>query len=104
MNWLVRTNSEQLEVWSDTEYNHRLMKCQYYGARPFWEKIRSLVPPSPDDTLKYDIGEIIPYKRSAKSSLGKRFAVIIELFTEAGQTKFLGIDIETKNKIISQVA
>ncbi|HNP08038.1 MAG TPA: hypothetical protein PKN99_10450 [Cyclobacteriaceae bacterium] len=104
MNWLIKTNSKQLEVWSDTEYKQRLMKCEYYGARPFWEKIRSLAPPSPDETLKYDVGEIIPYRRSAKSSLGKRFAVIIELFTEAGQTKFLGIDIETKSKIISQVA
>jgi len=104
MNWLIKTNSKQLEVWSDTEYKLRLMKCEYYGARPFWEKIRSLAPPSPDETLKYDIGEIIPYRRSTKSSMGKRFAVIIELFTEAGQTKFLGIDIETKSKIISQVA
>ena len=104
MNWLVRINSKRLEVWSDTEYQQRLMKCEYYGARPFWEDIRSLAPPGPNDKVRYDVGEIIPYKRSPRSLLGKRFAVIIKLFTEAGQAKFLGIDIETKNKIVSQVA
>lgn len=104
MNWLIKINSKHLEVWSDMEYKHRLMKCEYYGARPFWEIIRRLTPPNPNETIKYDIGEIIPYKRSSKSSLEKQFAVIIELFTEAGQTKFLGIDIKTKNRIISQVA
>ncbi len=101
MNWLIKTNAEQLEVWSESEYQNRLMKCEYYGARPFWEKIRRLTPPNPDQEVKYDVGEIIPYKRS---SIGKRFAVIVELFSEAGQNKFLGIDIETKNKIVSPIA
>ena len=91
MNWLIRTNSKQLEVWSDTEYKHRLMKCEYYGAKPFWEKIRSLAPPNPEETVKYDVGEIIPYNRSAKSALGKRFAVIIELFTKQAKPSFWGL-------------
>ncbi len=99
MNWLVRTNAK-LEVWSDSEYQSRLRKCEYYGARPFWEKIRRLAPPDPKEKVSYSVGEIIPYKRP---SVGKRFAVIIELFTESGQNKFLGIDIENKNRIISSV-
>ncbi|GAB1445666.1 MAG: hypothetical protein KF860_16850 [Cyclobacteriaceae bacterium] len=104
MNWLIKINATQFEVWSDSEHKHRLMKCEYYGATPFWEKIRILAPLSPNDTVKYDVGEIIPYKHSSTSSFGKRFAVIIKLFTEAGQAKFLGIDIETKSKIVSQIA
>ncbi|MGE0588692.1 MAG: hypothetical protein AB7O48_08965 [Cyclobacteriaceae bacterium] len=99
MNWLVKTN-EDLEVWSETEYRTRVMKCEYYGARPFWQKIRKLSPPISEDVLKYDVGEVIPYK---PSSLGKRFAVIVKLFTEAGQNKFLGIDIENKRKVISSI-
>ena len=100
MNWLIKTNSKQLEVWSESEYQNRLMKCEYYGARPFWQKARKLAPPLPGDEVRYRIGEIIPYKRS---SIGKRFAVIVKLFTEAGQNKFLGIDIENKSKIVSPI-
>ena len=101
MNWLVKTNSKQFEVWSDSEYQNRLMKCEYYGARPFWQKVRKLVPPGPEEEVCYTVGEIIPYRRT---SIGKQFAVIIELFTEAGQIKFMGFDIETKNKIVSAIA
>lgn len=101
MNWLVKTNSKQLEVWSESEYKNRVLKCEYYGARPFWQKIRALAPPSPEQKVNYTVGEIIPYKFS---SLGKRFAVIIELFTESGQTKFLGIDIDNKNRVVAAVA
>lgn len=101
MNWLIKTNSKQFEVWSDAEYQNRLMKCEYYGARPFWKKARKLAPPNPGEEIRYRIGEIIPYKMSA---IGKRFAVIVDLFKESGQRKFLGIDIESKNKIISSIA
>lgn len=100
MSWLVRTNTKELEVWSESEYENRLMKCEYYGARPFWKKIRKLIPPSSNQEIHYKVGEIIPYKRSI---IGKHFAVIIELFTEAGQSKFLGIDIETKNRVVEPV-
>jgi len=100
MNWLVKTNSKKLEVWSESEYRNKLMKCQYYGARPFWKEVRELSPPSPDQQVKYSIGEIIPYN---KSSFGKKFAVIIELFNESGQTKFLGIDIDSKNKVVAAI-
>ena len=47
MSWLVKTNSKKFEVWSETEYRDRLLKCEYYGARPFWQKIRKLSPPTP---------------------------------------------------------
>lgn len=101
MNWLVKTNTKQFEVWSDDEYQSRLRKCEYYGARPFWEKIRKLSPPDPSAEVRYGIGEIIPYKRP---SIGRRFAVIVDMFKESGQQKFLGIDIENRNKIISAVS
>jgi len=100
VNWLVKMNSRQYEVWSEAEYQNRLMKCEYYGARPFWLKARKLAPVK-QKNAGYSPGDIIPYK---KSSIGKRFAVIIELFTEAGQHKFLGIDLETKKKIVSLLA
>ena len=100
MNWLIRTRAKKLEVWSDTEYQSRLFKCEYYGARPFWKKIRKLDPPSHNEKPSYSIGEVIPYKRSA---LSKRFAVIIDLFTESGQLKYLGIDIENKNQVIAPI-
>jgi hypothetical protein len=100
MYWLIKTNSKKLEVWSESEYKNKLMKCEYYGARPFWQKIRELSPPSPNQQLNYSVGEIIPYKLS---SIGKRFAVIIELFIEAGQPKFLGIDIDNKNKVVEAI-
>lgn len=101
MNWLVKTSEKQLEVWSDDEYQHRLRKCEYYGARPFWQKVTRLSPPDPGTEVRYSIGEVIPYKRP---SLGRRFAVIVDLFKESGQQKFLGIDIENKNRIISSVS
>lgn len=100
MNWLVKTKTQRFEVWSDAEYQNRLRKCQYYGARPFWEKVRKLTPPDPDETVRYRIGEIIPYKRS---SFGARFAVIIDLFTESGQNKFRGIDIDNRNPVVSPI-
>lgn len=101
MNWLVKTNAKKLEVWSESEYKNRVLKCEYYGARPFWQKIRALSPPNPGQELNYTVGEIIPYKFS---SLGKRFAVIIELFNESGQAKFLGIDIDNKKRIVAAIA
>lgn len=100
MNWLVKTNEKQLEVWSEAEYKNKLMKCEYYGARPFWQKIRKLSPPNPNQEVNYSVGEIIPYKLS---TIGKRFAVIIEIFSEAGQPKFLGIDIDNKNKVVDAI-
>ena len=100
MSWLVKTNSKKFEVWSETEYRDRLLKCEYYGARPFWQKIRKLSPPTSDKEVNYSVGEIIPYKLS---TIGKRFAVIIELFSEAGQNKFLGIDIDNKNRVVAVV-
>lgn len=101
MNWLVKTNSRQFEVWSESEYRNKVLKCEYYGARPFWQKIRQLSPPNPGQEINYSVGEIIPYRLS---SIGKRFAVIIELFTESGQTKYLGIDIDNKEKVVAAVA
>ncbi len=100
MNWLVKTNSQQLEVWSESEYRNKLMKCEYYGARPFWQKIRKLAPPGPEQQINYSVGEIIPYKLT---SIRKGFAVIIELFNEAGQPKFLGIDIDSKSKVVAAI-
>jgi hypothetical protein len=100
VNWLVKTNSKQFEVWTESEYQNRLMKCEYYGARPFWQKAMRLAPPQPGGEIRYNLGEIIPYKRS---SIGKRFAVIVELFSHAGKQMFTGIDIETKRKIVSTI-
>ncbi len=100
MNWLVKTRAKTLEVWSDSEYESWMMKCEYYGATPFWKKVRKLDRPATDQKPHYSIGEVIPYK---KSVIGKHFAVIIKLFTESGQKKFLGIDIETKTKVVASV-
>lgn len=100
MSWLVKINSKQLEVWSESEYRNKLMKCEYYGARPFWKNIRELSPPNPDQKVNYSVGEIIPYRLS---SIGKRFAVIIELFNDAGQLKFMGIDIDNKSKVVAAI-
>ena len=100
MNWLVKTNAQQFEIWSESEYQNRLSKCQYYGARPFWKKVRMLAPPEPNKEIHYRIGEVIPYKRS---TLGDRFAVIIKLFTESGRRKFLGLDIENRKQVVSPV-
>ena len=100
MNWLVKTNAHQFEIWSETEYQNRLSKCQYYGARPFWKNVRRLTPPDPKEEIQYRIGEVIPYRRS---TLEERFAVIIKLFTEAGRRKFMALDIENRKQVISPV-
>jgi hypothetical protein len=100
MYWLVKTNSNQLEIWSESEQQFRLMKCEYYGAKPFWENIRKISPPGPDQHPPVEVGEVIPYRQS---KIGKHFAVIIELFYDQGQKKFKGIDIFTRKKIVAPV-
>jgi hypothetical protein len=99
MSWLVKT--DKLEVWTESEYRTKKMKCEYYGAKPFWKKIRRLDPPTQESEVKYSIGEIIPY---SKSAIEKHFLVIVKLFQEAGEPKLEGIDIHTKMKVIAPIA
>lgn len=98
--WLVMLESEQLEVWSESECEYRLMKCEYYGARPFWQRVCPLSPPDPANPQPPEVGKIVPYK---KAKIGRHFALILELFCEQGQEKFKGIDILTHQQIIAPI-
>ncbi len=42
MYWLIQTHTNQLQIWTEREYRARLMKCEYYGAKPFWQMARKL--------------------------------------------------------------
>ncbi len=42
MSWLIKTDKDNFEVWSDREYSMMKQKCEYYGAKPHWVEIRQL--------------------------------------------------------------
>lgn len=42
MYWLIQTHSNHLQIWTEREYQIRVMKCEYYGAKPFWQMARRL--------------------------------------------------------------
>ena len=98
--WLVKTNADQLEIWTEAEQQFRQMKCEYYGAKPFWKNLMKITPQR-SAYSKCKVGEVIPY---AKSTVGKHFAVILELFSDKGQKKFRGIDLQTQEKVVAPLS
>lgn len=46
MYWLIKTDLNEFEIWSDLQYAMMVRKCEYYGAHPSWQKIRELEPTS----------------------------------------------------------
>lgn len=76
------------------------MKCEYYGAKPFWKNLMKITPPK-SNHAQSKVGEVVPY---AQSTFGKHFAVILELFFDKGQKKFKGIDLKTREKVVAPLS
>lgn len=36
MAWLIKTEINKLEIWSDNKFDSMTRKCEYYGAKPLW--------------------------------------------------------------------
>jgi hypothetical protein len=46
MSWLIKTDKDKFEIWSDKEYLTMKSKCEYYGSTPSWVEVRQLESPS----------------------------------------------------------
>jgi len=42
MSWLIKTEADKFEIWTDQEYTMRKQKCEYYGSKPLWVEVRQL--------------------------------------------------------------
>jgi hypothetical protein len=42
MSWLIKTEEDKFEIWTDQEYTMRKQKCEYYGSEPLWVEVRQL--------------------------------------------------------------
>ena len=61
MYWLIKTDLNQLEIWSDIQCSMMVRKCEYYGAKPFWQKIRELEVATIKNNFSADLGELVSY-------------------------------------------
>jgi hypothetical protein len=53
MSWLIKTDKDKFEIWSDSEYSMMKSKCEYYGSKPYWIEVRQLESATtPIHTLK----------------------------------------------------
>jgi hypothetical protein len=47
MNWLIKITNQPLpEVWTEERLEQMEWKCDYYGAKPNWSKLRPIEPES----------------------------------------------------------
>jgi len=42
MSWLIKTEEDKFEIWTDQEYTMMKQKCEYYGSKPRWSAVRQL--------------------------------------------------------------
>jgi hypothetical protein len=58
MSWLIKTDKDKFEIWSDKEYSMMKSKCEYYGSKPYWVEVRQLENSTmPIHTLKRESSE-----------------------------------------------
>lgn len=64
MSWLIKTDKDNFEVWSDREYSMMKQKCEYYGAKPHWEEIRQLDTQTTSNELSWSPSTIWGKKKT----------------------------------------
>jgi hypothetical protein len=42
MSWLIKTDENKFEIWTDEEYRMKKQKCEYYGSKPSWTEIKQM--------------------------------------------------------------
>jgi hypothetical protein len=55
MSWLIKTEDDKLEIWTDQEYTMMNQKCDYYGAKPHWLVVRQLDSPVENTPYKQPV-------------------------------------------------
>ena len=63
MSWLIKTDKDNYEVWSDSEYSMMKLKCEYYGAKPHWVEVRQLDVQMVTNELKYSTSDLWDKKK-----------------------------------------
>lgn len=65
MSWLIKTDNDKFEVWSDKEYSMMKRKCEYYGAKPNWVEVRQLEENTlTSSQLQWDLTSALKGKKS----------------------------------------
>jgi hypothetical protein len=100
MYWLVKINLNEFEIWTDAQYSIMLQKCEYYGAKPFWQDIKKIESRSSDINYRWEPGEIVPYSQPEQA---QRFAIITELLNFKGIHSFKGFDIVSRVPVLSPI-
>jgi len=100
MDWLVKLGRHEFEIWTESKYSMMVKKCEYYGAKQFWQTIRKLDGHS-EMKYRWEPGEIVPYFESEQA---KRFAVITELLNYKGILSFKGFDVASKLPVFFPVS
>lgn len=100
MYWSVKISLNEFEIWTDAQYTMMIKKCEYYGAKPFWEEIRKLEFHTNGKVYRWEPGEIVPYIQAEHS---KRFAIITELLNYKGIRSFKGFDIVNRVPVLFPV-
>jgi len=39
MAWIIKTDVNKLEIWSEDKYKSMTRKCLYYGSKPGWSVV-----------------------------------------------------------------
>ncbi len=100
MHWLVKINLSEFEIWTEARYAMMIQKCEYYGAKPFWQEIRKLELRPSTRNHRWEPGEIVPY---AKIGRFEKYAVITELLKYKGTSSFKGFDIFSRIPVLSPI-
>ena len=96
MYWIVKINFKEFEIWTEAKYAMMMKKCEYYGARPFWQEIKKIESHSNNKTFRWEPGEVVPYFETEHA----RFAIITELLNYKGKLSFKGFDITSKVPVL----
>ena len=97
MYWLVKISLKEFEIWTDAKYHMMVKKCEYYGAKPFWQEIKKLESHSNSKNFRWEPGEIVPYQEAEHV---QRFAMITELLNIKGILSFRGFDISSRVPVL----
>jgi len=101
MDWLVKLGRHEFEIWTESKYSMMVKKCEYYGAKQFWQTIRKLGDHTESKKYKWEPGEIVPYYESEHA---QRFAVITELLNYKGTLSFKGFDVANRLPVLFPVS
>lgn len=71
MHWLVKTNLNEFEVWTDATHSMMVKKCEYYGAKPFWQEVEKFETELESNSLDLVSNSTIPLGNEDETLLGQ---------------------------------